>query len=177
MSYLVETRRLSVPVDDLGITIKRNVPVYITEAQKQGSICLKQLARLGAVTVTPKQRSRVVKAPVAPPKRKKATHQARPEVSFTIAPRPVAAPQPPVTEPPPAPAPPAPEPTAEDLLEELAGLTEDFLEKATLPPPPPESAKKFECPECGRKFTTERGLKIHMRTHKTDGEVGEPPAE
>ena len=56
--FLVETRLLSVEVEDLGFTVRRDEPVWVTPDQERSSLCLKRLRQLGHVRVVPKQPSR-----------------------------------------------------------------------------------------------------------------------
>jgi hypothetical protein len=73
--FLVETRMMSVKVEDLGLTVRRGQPVWITAEQKTSSVCLQKLQQLGHVRVVFKQPSRAEKpAPVAT----RRAHLARP---------------------------------------------------------------------------------------------------
>ena len=67
--YLVETPHTTVRIDDLGITVGRDSPVWITSDQFQGSSCVKQLQRMGMVRVVEKERSRVERSRVRAPKK------------------------------------------------------------------------------------------------------------
>jgi len=65
--YLIETLDKSVSVEDLGIVVTIQVPVWITEEQYKSSECLRRLERIGRVRASLKSRSRVTnKSPKKP---------------------------------------------------------------------------------------------------------------
>lgn len=76
--YLIETPHSSVPVEDLGLTVTRQAPVWVTPEQRQASDCLRQLEKMGRVRVSSKNRSRETReAPRRPLIRKRAAPPSR----------------------------------------------------------------------------------------------------
>tara|TARA_R110000824_G_scaffold29497_11_gene98163 strand:+ start:64 stop:585 length:522 start_codon:yes stop_codon:yes gene_type:complete len=170
--FLVETNRDSVPVEDLGIVVTRTKPEVVTSAQWRGSICLKNLARLGAVTVTATKLSRTEKKPTSQPAQ--AIRPVRPKTRAPVKP-------PPVRGIPPATvqrmvneaARKASQETAQRILsqlpaqpapmhpEALESVVEQVVERVLAQAPEPE----LQCEECERQFKTKRGLSNHMRSH------------
>lgn len=85
--YLIETLDKSVPVEDLGLVVTAQVPVWITPDQYKASECLRRLEKIGRVRVSLKNRSRVTKEPPQRPRAQQA-RMSRPRVT-SVTPPPV----------------------------------------------------------------------------------------